>query len=132
MTTKKNFKFDEEKSYLRGTEKNGKFYATFNAIADDGTVELREFVWKSEGDKVLVKDEKGKLKVTSKDELLNQAARYLDSLGSIGRTNIHLKTEFNQMRAKLFLAEDEIKEKDSELYGVAQSRENYKAATVVL
>ena len=58
MTTKKNFKFDEEKSYLRGTEKNGKFYATFNAIADDGTVELREFVWKSEGDKVLVKDEK--------------------------------------------------------------------------
>src|SRR3989344_3739663 len=131
MTTKKNFKFDEEKSYLRGTEKNGKFYATFNAIADDGTVELREFVWKSEGDKVLVKDEKGKLKVTSKDELLNQAARYLDSLGSIGRTNIHLKTEFNQMRAKLFLAEDEIKEKDSELYGVAQSRENYKAATVV-
>ena len=131
MTTEKNFKFDEKKSYLRGTEKNGKFYATFNAIADDGTVELREFVWKSEGDKVLVKDEKGKLKVTSKDELLNQAARHLESLGPIGRTNVHLKTEFNQMRGNLSIAEDELREKDSELYGVAQSRENYKASTVV-
>ena len=131
MTTKKNFKFDEEKSYLRGTEKNGKFYATFNAIADDGTVELREFIWKSEGNKVLVKDKEGKLKVTSKDELLNQAARHLESLGPIGRTNVHLKTEFNQMRGNLSIAEDELREKDSELYGVAQSRENYKASTVV-
>src|SRR3989338_5614035 len=131
MTTEKNFKFDEKKSYLRGTEKNGKFYATFNAIADDGTVELREFIWKSEGNKVLVKDKEGKLKVTSKDELLNQAARHLESLGPIGRTNVHLKTEFNQMRGNLSIAEDELREKDSELYGVAQSRENYKASTVV-
>ena len=130
MTTKKNFKFDEEKSYLRGTEKNGKFYATFNAIADDGTVELREFVWKSEGDKVLVKDEKGKLKVTSKDELLNQAARYLDSLGSIGRTNIHLKTELEQKSVELDDAENEISAKNSELKDVTQSRKKYKVATV--
>ena len=130
MTTEKNFKFDEKKSYLRGTEKNGKFYATFNAIADDGTVELREFVWKSEGDKVLVKDEKGKLKVTSKDELLNQAARYLDSLGSIGRTNIHLKTELEQKSVELDDAENEISAKNSELKDVTQSRKKYKVATV--
>jgi len=80
MTTEKNFKFDLEKSEptVRVTEiKGSKVHASFDAFGKAGRTENRQFVYNLKTHKI--RNEDGR--VTSKDEVLNQAAKYLESLG---------------------------------------------------
>ncbi|MEK6923288.1 MAG: hypothetical protein AABW84_01140 [Nanoarchaeota archaeon] len=125
-TTKtQNFRFDEEESNLTVTKiADGKVHVSFDAIADNGDAEPKEFVWKSEGDKVLVKTEEGKLKVTSKDEALNQAAKFLEAQGSVGRELLH--TQYNLTTAKRSTEKAQEKIRATE-----KSKDNWQAGVVV-
>ena len=130
MTTEKNFKFDLEKSEptVRVTEiKGSKVHASFDAFGKAGRTENRQFVYNLKTHKI--RNEDGR--VTSKDEVLNQAAKYLESLGETGRKNILLKTELGQKSVELDDAEREITAKNSELGDVKKSNRYLTAVTAI-
>jgi len=130
MKTEKNFKFDLEKSEptVRVTEiKGSKVHASFDAFGKAGRTENRQFVYNLETHKI--RNEDGR--VTSKDEVLNQAAKYLESLGETGRKNILLKTELGQKSVELDDAEREITAKNSELGDVKKSNRYLTAVTAI-
>jgi len=130
MTTEKNFKFDLEKSEptVRVTEiKGSKVHASFDAFGKAGRTENRQFVYNLETHKI--RNEDGR--VTSKDEVLNQAAKYLESLGETGRKNILLKTELGQKSVELDDAEREITAKNSELGDVKKSNRYLTAVAAI-
>jgi len=130
MTTEKNFKFDLEKSEptVRVTEiKGSKVHASFDAFGKADRTENRQFVYNLKTHKI--RNEDGR--VTSKDEVLNQAAKYLESLGETGRKNILLKTELGQKSVELDDAEREITAKNSELGDVKKSNRYLTAVTAI-
>jgi len=130
MKTEKNFKFDLEKSEptVRVTEiKGSKVHASFDAFGKAGRTENRQFVYNLKTHKI--RNEDGR--VTSKDEVLNQAAKYLESLGETGRKNILLKTELGQKSVELDDAEREITAKNSELGDVKKSNRYLTAVTAI-
>ena len=130
MTTEKNFKFDLEKSEptVRVTEiKGSKVHASFDAFGKAGRTENRQFVYNLKTHKI--RNEDGR--VTSKDEVLNQAAKYLESLGETGRKNILLKTELGQKSVELDDAEREITAKNSELGDVKKSNRYLTAVAAI-
>ena len=130
MTTEKNFKFDLEKSEptVRVTEiKGSKVHASFDAFGKADRTENRQFVYNLKTHKI--RNEDGR--VTSKDEVLNQAAKYLESLGETGRKNILLKTELGQKSVELDDAEREITAKNSELGDVKKSNRYLTAVAAI-
>ena len=130
MKTEKNFKFDLEKSEptVRVTEiKGSKVHASFDAFGKADRTENRQFVYNLKTHKI--RNEDGR--VTSKDEVLNQAAKYLESLGETGRKNILLKTELGQKSVELDDAEREITAKNSELGDVKKSNRYLTAVTAI-
>jgi len=128
MTKEKNFGFDAEKSNLTVTQdSNGKLRASFDAVAEDGTTKPRSLIWNPKTGKI--RNEAGK--VTSKDEVLNQAAKALEAMGQVGQKLSLTQYQLNAAEAEKDSISYELTSTNAILKETKNSRENWQAGAVV-
>jgi len=128
MTKEKNFGFDAEKSNLTVTQdSNGKLRASFDAVAEDGATKPRSLIWNPKTGKI--RNEAGK--VTSKDEVLNQAAKALEAMGQVGQKLSLTQYQLNAAEAEKDSISYELTSTNAILKETKNSRENWQAGAVV-
>ena len=127
MTKEKNFGFDAEKSNLTVTQdSNGKLRASFDAVAEDGTTKPRSLIWNPKTGKI--RNEAGK--VTSKDEVLNQAAKALEAMGQVGQKLSLTQYQLNAAETEIGYKSDELTATNTRLKQAETSKENWQVGAV--